>query len=135
MPLMLDESATAVADALLREGGEIAVWWGTWTECAIAISRTRRDGRTDAEGESNARSILDLLTETWFEIEPSLELRLLASLVSRDHPLKAADALQLAAALRWCEGDTEGSSFVYLDDQLRRAASEEGFDVLPREFV
>lgn len=135
MPLMLDESATAVADALLREGGEIAVWWGTWTECAIAISRTRRDGRTDAEGESNARSILDLLTETWFEIEPSLELRLLASLVSRDYPLKAADALQLAAALRWCEGDTEGSSFVYLDDQLRRAASEEGFDVLPREFV
>ena len=133
LPLMLNEPATPVASQLLREDSEVSVWWGTWVECAVAISRTRREGRTDGEGEGNARSVLDLLSETWFEIEPSDDLRLLASLLSRDHPLKAADALQLAAALRWCEGDTGGAGFVCLDKKLRRAASEEGFDVLPGE--
>ena len=58
-------------------------------------------------------------------------MRLLASLLSRDHPLKTADALQLAAALRWCEGDTMNASFVCLDNRLRGAALDEGFNVLP----
>ncbi len=135
LPLMLNEPATPIASRLLREDGEASVWWGTWVECAVAISRTRREGRTDAKGESNARSVLDFLSETWLEVEPSADLRLLASLLSRDYPLKAADALQLAAALRWCEGDTAGAAFVCLDRQLRRAASEEGFDVLTEEPV
>ena len=135
LPLMLDEPATPVSSRLLREDGEVSVWWGTWVECAVAISRTRREGRTDEEGEDNARSVLDLLPQTWFEIEPSSDLRLLASSLSRDYPLKAADALQLAAALRWCEGNTTGAGFVCLDNQLRRAALEEGFDVLPEEAV
>lgn len=52
-------------------------------------------------------------------------------LVSKDYPLKAADALQLAAALRWCEVDTDDRRFVCLDNRLRRAAEDEGFDVLP----
>ena len=130
---MLDEPATPVASRLLHEDGEVGVWWGTWVECSVAISRTRREGRTDEDGEGSARSVLDFLSETWFEVEPTSELRLLASLLSRDHPLKAADTLQLAAALRWCEGETVGASFVCLDNRLRRAASDEGFDVLPEE--
>ena len=133
LPLMLDEPATPVSSRLLREDGEVSVWWGTWVECAVAISRTRREGRTGEEGEDNARSVLDLLPQTWFEIEPSSDLRLLASSLSRDYPLKAADALQLAAALRWCEGNATGAGFVCLDNQLRREALEEGFDVLPEE--
>lgn len=87
------------------------------------------------ETEGEARSRLDLLADTWRETRPYDDLRLLASLLSRDHPLKAADALQLAAALRWCEGNTRGAGFVCLDNQLRRAASEEGFDVLPEGSV
>lgn len=43
----------------------------------------------------------------------------------------AADALQLAAALDWCDGNTCGESFVCLDDRLRGAAALEGFRVLP----
>ena len=135
LPLMLDEPATSVAAGLLREDGEIAVWWGTWTECAVATSRTRRDGRTDEEGEVNARSVLDFLAGTWFEVEPSLDLRLLASLLSRDHHLKSSDTLQLAAYLRWCGGNIAGTGFVCLDKGLRRTAADEGFDVLPEEPV
>jgi hypothetical protein len=46
------------------------------------------------------------------------------------HPLRAADALQLAAALVWSDGAI-GESFVCLDAALRDAARREGFDVRP----
>ncbi len=112
----------------------MTVWWGTWAECAVAISRLKREGGLDEAEEENARSVLDLLAETWSEIEPTDDMRLLAAIVSKDHPLKAADSLQLAAALRWCEGDAAGKNFVCLDRTLRRAASVEGFDVSPEAF-
>ena len=131
MPLVLEETNIATIVDHLREDTEVAVWWGTWVERAVAISRLRREGRLDEEGEEGVRDTLDLLAETWIEVRPTDEMRLLAALLSRGHPLKAADALQLAAALRWCEGDTSGAGFVCLDGRLRRAASNEGFDVLP----
>ncbi|QIN77321.1 PIN domain-containing protein [Rubrobacter marinus] len=135
VPLLSQETPSSTVTALLRADGGVVAWRGTWTECAVAISRLRREGTLSPEGEEGARAVLDLLAGTWIEVEPARDLRLLASLLSRDYPLKAADALQLAAALRWCEGNTIGAEFVCLDKQLRRAALEEGFDVLPEETV
>ena len=65
------------------------------------------------------------------EIDPWSEVRERAIQLAMKHPLRAADALQLAAALDWCNGDTRGESFVCLDDRLRGAAALEGFRVLP----
>jgi predicted nucleic acid-binding protein len=131
MPLIFREAASAEVVDLLRNDGDVAVWWGTWTECAVAISRVRRETGFDDEAEEEARARLDSLAGSWFEVEPTDGLRLLAMLISRDYHLKAADCLQLAAALRWCEGDAGDREFVCLDERLRRAASEEGFDTLP----
>ena len=100
-------------------------------ECTVAVNRLRREGKLSKESEEGARTRLDRLAQVWTEIEPLDDLCILSSLVSRDHPLKAADALQLAAAFRWCEGDPANAGFVCLDDRLRTAASEEGFTVLP----
>ena len=47
------------------------------------------------------------------------------------HPLRAADALQLAAALLWCEEQPHAEGFVSLDVKLREAAFKEGFTVRP----
>jgi hypothetical protein len=49
----------------------------------------------------------------------------------RLHPLRAADALQLGAALEWARGNPSGRTFLTLDKQLALAASREGFNVLP----
>lgn len=111
----------------------MTVWWGTWAECAVTISRLRREGSLDEESEGETRVALDNLTAGWTEIGPTDALRLLASLLSQIHPLKTADNLQLAAALRWCGGNASGAGFVCLDDRLRRAAQDEGFNVLPEE--
>jgi predicted nucleic acid-binding protein len=129
--LISEETYSAPVSRLLSEDDEVVVWWGTWVECAVAISRLSREGRLDEEAEEEARIVLNGLTDNWTEIRPTDELRILAALVSEDYSLKAADALQLASALRWCEGDTRGRRFVCLDDRLRRAASDEGFRVLP----
>ncbi|HLL38460.1 MAG TPA: type II toxin-antitoxin system VapC family toxin [Rubrobacteraceae bacterium] len=115
----------------MRVEDDTTVWWGTWTECAVAISRLKREGRWGEVSEERTRAALDALATNRLEVEPVDDLRMLAMFISKGHPLKTADTLQLAAALRWREGATADASFVCLDDRLRRAATEEGFHVLP----
>ncbi len=131
VPLISEETTSDMVSDLLQEDTDLTVWWGTWVECAVAISRLLREGRLDEEGERETRTALDGLAAAWTEIEPTDGIRLSAMILSQDHPLKAADCLQLPAALRWCEGDTSDATFVCLDDRLRQSASDEGFYVLP----
>lgn len=109
----------------------MVVWWGTWVECSVTVSRLRREEILGDDSQEETRAALDDLAADWQEVELTGELRLLAMLVSKAHPLKAADCLQLAAALRWCGGNTDGADFACLDNRLRRVAEDEGFDVLP----
>ena len=131
LPLVFDEYSSDTLADLLREDADVTVWWGTRAECSVATSRLRREGGLDEGGEESTRDVLDVLAETWIEIRPTDDLRLLATLVSKYHPLRTADCFQFAAALRWCEGETRDAGFVCLDDRLRNAAKNEGFVVLP----
>jgi hypothetical protein len=47
------------------------------------------------------------------------------------HPLRGADALQLAAALIWRAARQGPHEFACLDQRLRDAASREGFVLAP----
>lgn len=131
MPLIVVEVASTVARRILRADMEMAVWWGTRLECVAGFNRLSREGVFKEENLEEAMSRLRILSGGWTEIRPDDGARHLAENLSGKHPLKAADALQLAAALRWREGDTEGAGFVCLDRTLRRAATDEGFDVSP----
>lgn len=133
IPLIFEEPTSTTLNELLIEDGDVVVWWGTWIECSVTVSRLRRENKLAEAGEEEVRLSLAELSADWQEIELAEDLRLLAILVSKAHPLKAADCLQLAAALRWCEGNTESTSFVCLDNRLRQAAEGEGFDVTPGE--
>jgi hypothetical protein len=46
------------------------------------------------------------------------------------YPLRAADALQLAAALIWCNRHPRGKTFISGDERLLEAAEKEGFNVI-----
>ncbi len=107
------------------------VWWATPVECYSALARLRREGILHADGEDQARYILDHLTTAWVEIQPGQEVRRQAERALRLHPLRAADALQLAAALVWAQGQPSGLHVVCLDRRLREAAYLEGFLVMP----
>lgn len=123
VPLLVGEARTRVAIGLLREDQDIAAWWGTRVECASALARLERDGHRIEDPLTR----LDALTEAWHEVEPTEHVRRLARRLLRVHPLRAADALQLAAATTASEGDPSTLPFVCLDDRLALAASREGF--------
>jgi predicted nucleic acid-binding protein len=119
---------------LLEEDAGMIVWWATRVECVSAISRRVREGSFDPSQEASAaRGLLDDLYGSWAEVRPASRLRVLAEQNLTTHPLRAADALQLASALIWCESQPQGRCFVTLDRRLRKAASHLGFDVLPKD--
>lgn len=126
VPLCLQQPRSEQAKRLLREDREIMVWWGSSVECASAIARLHRDALLTSAAERLARSLLEELSASWFEIQPGASVREQAMRVLRVHPLRAADALQLAAALEWSGPATNGE-FITFDDRLRAAAEREGF--------
>jgi len=126
VPLVLEQPRTAQARALLRADSELVVWWGSPIECASAIARLHRDGQLTAREEARARALLTTLRASWFEVQPGDAVREQALRILRLHPLRAADALQLAAALEWAGSPPEGT-FVSFNERLGAAAHREGF--------
>lgn len=131
MPLISREPLSDEVRRLLEEDAGMVVWWATRVECVSAISRRGREGSLGAEGTASARGLLDDLSGNWTEARPTSMLRTLAEDALATHPLRAADALQLASALIWCGSQPRGRRFVCLDERLRTAASRSGFVVLP----
>ncbi len=68
--------------------------------------------------------------EARLEVSPSVPLRVIAKRLLRVHDLRAADALQLAAATAASDHNETPLPFVTLEDRLALAASREGFPVL-----
>jgi hypothetical protein len=73
---------------------------------------------------------LQQLSAGWHEIDPSDEIRETAARFLRVHPLRAADALQLAAAFAAAERRPASLEIVTLDDRLVNTARKEGFALL-----
>jgi predicted nucleic acid-binding protein len=132
VPLCVIEPATAAVRALTASDPSLVVWWASRTECMSAFARRRREGHLGGATEQRARDLLSELSIAWSEIQPSDSLRARAERLVGVHPVRAADAFQLAAALLWTQGDTSGRQFVSFDQRLRQAAAGEGFSVLPK---
>jgi uncharacterized protein len=133
VPLCVNEPVSAAVKSILTRDPSIVVWWATRTECVSALMRQAREGGLSMEGERQAGQVLRLLADTWTEIQPSETLRGTADRLLAVHPLRAADAFQLAAALHWCQRQTTNKELVSFDTRLRQAGYREGFTLLPAE--
>lgn len=131
VPLLVAEANTDAAQRLLREDPAMVVWWATTTECVSAVARLEREGALDLDGVDAALGRLDELDRGWSEVLPVQNARQHARRLLRTHPLRAADALQLGAALIAAEGKPDSLELVTLDVRLRDAARREGFRLLP----
>jgi len=129
VPLCVNEPRSAGVRNILVEDPSIVVWWATRTECVSAFMRQIRDTNLHAGGERQARHVLQTLARAWTEIQPNEVLRGTAERLLAVHSLTAADAFQLAAALQWCQRETQDMFFVTFDDRLRDAAHKEGFTI------
>jgi len=130
VPLLVEEPSSAAARAEFLRDPDVVVWWATPVECVSALARLEREGILSAAGLAEALGRLDELSLAWHETQPIERTRQIATRVLRMHPLRAADAFQLAAAIVATEERADSMSLVTLDDRLASAADREGFDVV-----
>ena len=130
VPLLVLEDRTPLVTRVMRDDPAAAVWWVTLVECASALARLEREGRLAEPEQAAARARLSRTARTWTEVPPQERIRDQADRLVRLHPLRAADALQLAAALVLSDFEPKTLPFVTLDDRLAQAARREGFEVL-----
>jgi predicted nucleic acid-binding protein len=113
--------------ALYRNYG-VVVWWATPVEIASALRRLVRMKQLVPDDWATSRRLAGDLAESWRVVQPSNFLRAGAAQLVDRYDLKAADALQLAAALEWCENIPQDRVFLATDSRLREAAVLSGFD-------
>ena len=130
VPLLVAEESTRRLQTLAAEDSAMLVWWGSTVECISALARLERDGALNVRAMALALQRLRQLSAGWHDIDPSDEIRETAARFLRVHPLRAADALQLAAAFAAAERRPASLEMVTLDDRLANAARKEGFALL-----
>lgn len=131
LPLLVQETTTAAIQALVASDGNLLTWWGSRVEAASALARLAREGALSVTVHHAVLAQLGMLAQSWDEVVPGDAVRDQAERLLRLHPLRAADALQLAAAVVASEHKPATLPLVTLDQRLRDAALREGFPVLP----
>jgi len=127
VPLLVRQKRTRDMERLWAEDPAVVTWWGTPIECLSAIIRMVRDGSLTADDARDAELRLSVLRDGWDEVMPGEACRRTAERMLRVHALRAADALQLAAALIASDHDPARLGMVCLDERLSEAGRKEGF--------
>jgi len=130
IPLMVAESASVRLREIHSSDPAIATWWGTPVECVSAIARLERDGALTPAGLGSSVARIRHAVASWTEVVPSDDVREQAIRLLRVHQLRAADAVQLAAAIVAAEFQPSTLEFVTLDRNQGVAADKEGFRVI-----
>jgi len=130
IPLLADEPTRERLLKILEADPEMLAWWGTPVEIASALARREREKLLTADQVEAALAAARQLADSWHEIVPSTSVRRTAERLLRVHALRAADSLQLAAALIAADHDPTTLEMVCLDARLATAARREGFTVL-----
>ena len=130
VPLIALEKETSDCSTLLAEDSDIVVWLLTPVEVMSALTRRLREKSLKPIEFAKAKEQLAALEKAWSEVISVERVRERARRLLETHPLRAADSLQLAAALLTSEENPQGFPFVTLDRRLSAAAEREGFHVL-----
>ena len=103
------------------------VWWGRKWNASRPWPASNAPRHSTRKGWRSPSNRLTQLSNGWHEIEPSEIVRESAMRFLRVHPLRAADALQLAAAFIAAERRPPSLEVITLDERLADAARKEGF--------
>jgi uncharacterized protein len=133
LPLFIAEQETARAKSWLRADPTVVVWTLTRVELLSALARRRREEPAASKRLQAARQqVLDTWTR-WSEVTAVDVVRRYAERLVDTYPLRAADALQLGAALVVAENGSVALTFVTFDRRQAEVAEREGFRVLGPE--
>lgn len=134
IPLLVAELSSPAVMGEYERDPDILVWWASEVECVSALARLEREGSLSAASMTEALRRLSALAQSWGQVEPVSPVRQTAVRLLRVHPLRAAEALQLSAALAAAEDQPQTLPFVTLDARLAQAAEREGFPIVLGSF-
>ncbi len=129
--LVVEQTSTPRIRSLLADDADLAVWALSEVEICSAIERLRREGTLAPEHALACRTKAEILWDQLRVVDLLDAVKRRALRVLATHALRAADALQLGAALLVADDDPRTLEIVTLDDRLAEAARREGFRVLP----
>ena len=127
VPLCTNEPRSHFAGNLWKKFPQKIVWWETSVEICSALARLERENAISLQKRLNAEKRLRILENIWLEIQPNTRIKELARTFPAQYKMKAADSLQLAAALAWCKEFPKGKDFVSGDEKLIKVAATVGF--------
>lgn len=129
VPLVVPEGSSPRIEGILDADRSVTVWCLSHIEVWGAVARKRRALKLGSPDVRRARIGLAKLRDDWTEVQDFAAVCARAIRILDVHPLRTADALQLAAALVLVSDRPERFPFVTLDDRLGEAAELEGFEV------
>ena len=130
VPLIVAEPDSDRVRGWLAEDDHIVTWVWTRTEITGAIERRTREGRLSRPQRREVLDRLGALADRWDEVTEVLAVRSRADALVARHPLRAADAGQLGAAVLVQEQLAGALTFVCRDQRLLTAADVEGLRIL-----
>ncbi len=129
VPLCTNESRSISAGRLWKTFPQKFVWWETSVEICSALARIERENKITTTQRLKAEKRLEVIEKVWSEISPNARVKELARTFPALYKMKAADSLQLAAALVWCKEQPKNKDFVSGDEHLIKVAETVGFTV------
>ena len=99
VPLVVAEPDSELVRMWLSEDDQIVTWAWSRTEITSAIERRAHDGSLSRHQRREALRRFEAFAESWDEVTELLAVRSRANALLARHPLRAADAGQLGAAL------------------------------------
>jgi hypothetical protein len=131
VPLLVKEKETRYCLKTLSDDQQMLVWCLSKVEVISALCRRLRERIFGEEEFQKAKIHLNDLLERAYEVQVVEKVRARALRLLEVHPLRAADACQLAAVLVATQEDPRRLSMVCFDQNLKNAALKEGFSVNP----
>src|SRR5262245_22723120 len=102
VPIIVHQPSSKRAKELLRKHSKLVLAWITPIVVHSSLSRLAREGVLDEKHYAIAADRFTQIEKNRIEVFPSETLRVLCIEVLKNHDLRAADSLQLASALIWC---------------------------------
>lgn len=130
VPLIIQEEQSSWARNQLRSDSVVVAWALSAVEVHSALRRRTNEGSLASADFVEARRRAKVLIGTMKMVVALERVTERALRVLDLHPLRAADAMQLAAALIACHERPQDLSFVTLDGRLADAAAREGFPLV-----
>ena len=131
VPLVVNEEETDYCLKTLSHDQEMLIWCLSRLEVMSALCRQVRDKTFSDTEFQKAKTRMNDLIERAYEVKAIEKVKQRALRLLEVHPLRAADACQLASALVASQEDPGRLAIVCFDQRLMKAAIKEGFVVNP----